>query len=180
MATKSTKNATTKNAKNLTASKVNSHDLRLHQGCVAAVNRSRHIKKTTWSAAKRAKVLDYVSYLQEKLKLLDWEITVNFSDPSEDGAVATMSPFENQRKVVLQFGETFLQQTDEEIQQTLVHELIHCHLFALHHSTEATVESLAGMKALKAYAPSLNSLIESTTDIIADAIAPLLDKKFKF
>lgn len=169
-----------KNTKNLTATKVNSHNIRLHQGCVSIVNRNKSTAKIKWSATKRAKVLDYVSYLQEKLKLLDWEITVDFADPSEDGAVATMSPFENQRKVILQFGDTFLAQTDEEIQQTLVHELVHCHLFALHHSTEATVESIAGRKALKAYAPSLNSLIESTTDIIADALSPLLDKKFKF
>lgn len=169
-----------KTIKSLPASKFKASDLIVHQGCVHFVNKNSNAKPARWSASKRAKVLEYVTYLQGELKLLDWEITVDFTETAVDGAIATMSPFENQRKVVLQFGEDFLNQTESEIQQTLVHELLHCHFFSLHHSTEATVESLAGRKALKAYAPSLNSLIESTTDIMADAVSPLLGKKFKF
>jgi hypothetical protein len=169
-----------KTIKSLPATKVKNSNLIVHQGCVNFTSKTSTTKTVKWSSSKRGKVLDYVTYLQKELKLLDWEITVDFTEPALDGAVATMSPFENQRKVVLQFGDEFLNQTEFEIQQTLVHELLHCHFFALHHSTEATVESLAGKKGLKAYAPSLNSLIESATDIMADAIAPLLLKKFTF
>lgn len=164
------------NVKSLSSAKVKSNDLKLHHGRVHYVKIPSSRAKVKWTASKRAEVLEYVNYVQTKLKLMDWEITVNFSEKSESGAVATMIPFENQKKAVLQFGDSFLQQTDSEVRQTIVHELMHCHLFALQHTTEATIESLSGNKALAAFAPALNSLIESVTDVLADAFTPLIDK----
>ena len=129
-----------------------------------------------WSQGRRKYVVEYIASLQGILRLRDWEIRVDFDSQCEEDELATMTPYEDQRRCVMRFGIEFLELPFEEMRQTLVHEMLHCHMFQLHHMTERIIGSLGGDRAVRAGLPAINASVELTTDILADAFAPLLPK----
>lgn len=131
-------------------------------------------RKLAWTPARRKAVAEYLAMLQLALRLSDWEILVEFDKPCEEGAVATMTQFEDQYRAAMRFAKDFFDMSPGEMRQTLAHEMLHCHLFTLHHNAERTVEALGGKRAVKAFIPGMDAMVEITTDNLANAFAPLL------
>jgi len=131
-------------------------------------------KKLQWTPARRKYVAEYLADAQLALRLSDWEITLVFgvhSDPEGD-TLATMTANEDQRRATMRFGKEFFDLNPNEMRQTIIHEMIHCHLFPAHHNAERTVIELGGKRAGKAFTIGMMSMIEVATDSIADSVAP--------
>ena len=136
--------------------------------------RRKAAPRKVWTPARRRYTAEYIANLQGLLRLRDWEIRVDFDTSCEDDELATMTPYEDQKRAVMRFGAEFLDLPADDMRQTLVHELIHCHLFSLHHLTERIIGSLGGDKAMRAGLPGVTASVELTTDALADAFAPLI------
>ena len=137
-------------------------------------NKPKNRKKLQWTPARRKYVAEYLADAQVALRLADWEITLQFgvhSDPDGD-TLATMTANEDQRRATMRFGKEFFDLNPNEMRQTLIHEMLHCHMFPAHHNAERTVMELGGPRAGKAFTIGMMAMIETATDSIADAVAP--------
>ena len=114
----------------------------------------------------------YVRDLQGRLRLTDWTILINLTDPAKDDALADITPWTHQRRAELRLGSKFADLSPEDARQTLVHELLHCKLFALHDLVEEMLTEAAGAKAARLALVAINASIEQATDDLADVIAP--------
>lgn len=127
-----------------------------------------------WSKNRRDAVEVYIKNLQKYLRLQDWTLVVDWSEPCEDISIATFDPVEDQKYSVIRISEKFLDLGMEMQTQTLVHELIHCHLQPMTDLAEYTVKSIASKSASNVFDIAMSQSCEFATDAIADAIAPLV------
>lgn len=146
----------------------------------ATVKEINHIKvrynttsKINWDLEKEVYLVAYLETLVKSMRLSDWSIIVELSDRDKN-VFATMESQPDQRRAILTITSNFLQLDADDQKQTLVHELIHCHLFALHYQAEEAFKIYSTSKAQEVFALMLESEIEKATDALADIIAPLL------
>ena len=146
----------------------------------ATVKEISHIKvrynttsKLNWDLEKELYLISYLELLVKSMRLSDWSIIVELSDKDKN-VFATMESQPDQRRAILTITSNFLQLDEEDQKQTLVHEMIHCHLFALHYQAEEAFKIYSTSKAQEVFALMLESEIEKATDALADIIAPLL------
>jgi len=78
------------------------------------------------------------------------------------------------RHATVRMSLKFLSLSPQLQSQTLVHELVHCHLFALDELARSSIEVAASKKAAAMFNVAFNSAIELTTDALADAFSALL------
>lgn len=126
-----------------------------------------------WTASRRRLLTDYVGDLADRLHLADWHIAVNFDVPAAEDAYAEIVPHSNQRRAEIRVGSSFDSLDLAGVRQTLVHELLHCHLFAPHHLAEELLMASAGKRSSLALI-ALNSAVEQATDAIAEAMAAMI------
>ncbi len=126
-----------------------------------------------WTAPRRKLLTEYVGDLADCLHLADWHITVNFDVPADEDAYAEIVPHSNQRRAEIRVGSSFDILDAAGVRQTLVHELLHCHLFAPHHLAEELLVASAGKKSSLALI-ALNAAVEQATDAIAEAMAAMV------
>lgn len=128
-----------------------------------------------WSSQRKQYVENYVKDLQKILRLRDWKISVDwrkFAD--EDDAYATNTPLGHTKRSVIHLSNMFLGLNSEDQAQTLIHELLHCHLFALDNLASDTVEALGSKSAGKVFEVALEAAVECTTDTLADVLLPFV------
>lgn len=119
-----------------------------------------------------AEIEAYVRDLQQRLRLSDWTIIVNVADMAQDGALADITPWIHQRRAELRFGHAFADLSAADARQTIVHELLHCKLFAAQTLVEEIITASTGSKAARLALIAVNASIEQATDDLADVIAP--------
>ena len=125
-----------------------------------------------WTPNRRKAVEDYIVSLQKILRLQDWNITVDWTEACDELALATNDPLEDQKYAVIRVSDKFLPLTSAEQTQTLVHELIHCHLCTVTDLAEYTVKSLTTKAANDIFLIAFSQVSEIATDALADAVAP--------
>lgn len=126
--------------------------------------------KTLWTARRRKLVEKFISLAQTRLRLTEWEILCEFDEDCGPGAVATITRAVDQKRAVVRFNALeFLTCSAAHQRQTLVHELLHCHLFDVHEAAALAIAAVPG----EAHQATLNHLVrsrvESSTDALADA-----------
>lgn len=129
---------------------------------------------SAWTEARRSKVENYLAFLQGALRLRDWTITVDWSAPCEKDALATVTPMEDSRHATVRLSREFLDLSDRNKTQTLVHEMVHCYFFEVDSLATSTVEALTTKQASKVYSVAHNGCIERSVDTVADAFTELL------
>lgn len=127
-----------------------------------------------WTARRRKVVLEHVQVLAPTLRLADWDIRLDFDNPASEDSDAQIFRNDGQKRATVRFGPAFLTLSADDQRQTLVHELVHCHLFALHEVAAAAFKLLPE-PARELAATLMNDQVELATDGLADAIAPLTD-----
>ena len=108
-------------------------------------------------------LLEYIGKLQAAMALQDWTIGVSEEVPDVD-CNATIEPVCGRKLATISLAEDFDILSPEVQRHCIVHELIHCHLAQVTHLGELMSEPTCIWR----------SIIEYTTDGLADAIAPLL------
>jgi len=131
-------------------------------------------KSNPWTPLKKKAVEDYISELQKLLKLSDWTITMNWDLNADEYAYATNDPLPDSRHATISISNRFFSLSGKLQTQTLVHELIHCHLQSLTDLAENTVESLTNEAGSGIFVIANSQCVEIATDALADAIAPLV------
>lgn len=131
--------------------------------------------KPTWTDNRRRAVESYIAMLQRIMHLQDWRIVIDWKTKVDgEEAYATNTPFGNQRRCTIAFSDEFLSLSQEDQGQTLVHELVHCHLFQVHHQAEDGFDEVGSRAASKVFSVMMESTVECATDAIADVIASLV------
>ena len=134
--------------------------------------RTRYRKE--WTPAKRKSVVSYVASMQEVLRLLDWTIKLDWSNPCPADALAAITPMGSSRHATLALSPEFLLESPASRSQILLHELMHCHFFALAEASEAAMEAVAPKDTVKMFLAVNTGLVEMAVDTLADAFAPLV------
>ena len=127
-----------------------------------------------WSSNRRVAVEKYVAKLQKIMRLADWTIEVDWSEPCEDISYATNDPMEDQKYAVIRVSDKFLDLSPHMQTQTLVHELTHCHLNPMTDLAEYTVKSVTSKATFNVFEIALSQSCEFATDALADVLAPLV------
>lgn len=140
----------------------------------ATATAQRRPRHPSWTPALRQALVEYVPLLVTALRLNSWDITVDFETPAAAGSYAEITPHQYQKRAVVRFGSEFLTLDAASMRQTLVHELLHCHLFGLHHLSEEMLTQAVGRKRAALGLVALEAEVETVTDGLADVIAALL------
>ena len=128
-----------------------------------------------WSSQRKLYVETYVKNLQKILRLQDWKISLDWKKfVDDDDAYATNTPIGHTKRSVIHLSNMFLGLNNEDQAQTLIHELLHCHLFALDNLAGDTVDALGSKSAGKVFEVALEATVECTTDTLADVLLPFV------
>jgi hypothetical protein len=129
-----------------------------------------------WTEQRRKAVAGHLQTLLPYLRLQDWTVKVEWDKYSDefDDAYATNTPLGDSRHCEVRFSKKFLELNDYEMTQVLVHELLHCHMFALEDYSEDIVAELATKKTAAVFNIGHTKLVETAIDGIADAITALV------
>lgn len=83
------------------------------------------MSKVRWD---RQEWLPYFRHIADRMALKDWTIEITNDAPSSSTALANVHRIKGRRIARIGLSEGFLRDTQEEQRDTVVHELIHCHL----------------------------------------------------
>lgn len=133
--------------------------------------------KLTWTAARKKAMESYVALMASQLGLRDWEVLIEW-EPMED-CCAAVAPVYGQKRATLHFGPNFLNAEGAPgpaavatwQRQTIVHELIHLHLYPLTEGVSRTNAALLSEEAATVAGLALGQSCEYATDGLADAVA---------
>jgi hypothetical protein len=129
-----------------------------------------------WTQARKKAVTEHLISLQPKLRLQEWTIKVRWDKYSDefDDAYATNTPLGDSRHCEIRFSKKFLELDSKDMTQVILHELMHCHLFALEDYTTDIVEEIAPKRISAVFNIGHTKLTETAIDALADAFAGLL------
>ena len=156
---------------------------RKNENQIAALHRAQSIA-IGWTSTRKRAVASQLHLLQPMLRLSDWTIKVVWdkaSNESED-EYATNTPMGDSRHCEVRFSKRFLELDNKEMNQVIIHELMHCHLFQLEDYTVDSVDEIAPKKISALFNVGHTKHLETSIDAIADAfteVLPAFDFPFK-
>jgi hypothetical protein len=112
----------------------------------------------------------YVDAVAAEFGLRDWTICILDEPPGTEGASATCEPIFGRRLANLRFARHFFHASPEDQRETVIHELLHCHLAATDQAFADSVR-LHGVEAQAVASNAYNTTREYAVDAIAAAIA---------
>lgn len=128
-----------------------------------------------WTVRRRRLIEKFVLEAGRRLRLSDWEIVIDFENPSPDTTFATITRVRDQKRAILRLNPAnFLSESAYDQRQTLVHELLHCHLFDVHEAAEVAVSAVKGSSHRKSLTKVVHSRVEQVTDALADSFVALM------
>lgn len=126
----------------------------------------------------------YVRWIADEMGLRDWRFEIEWRDPEEDRHVsghvrgASCDPVPGRRMATLGFDDGIRKQDPEELRETVVHELVHCHLAPLWAQLRQDLLSPFGQETYDAFLASVERNMEFGVDALSVALAkhmPLID-----
>lgn len=124
---------------------------------------------------QRYYVHDYIDRLAGTMRLRDWSIKVNLDELAADDAYATNEQDGHSRHCEIKFSSRFIELDSRAATQTLVHELVHCHLFEVHATAVDCMEAATSGKAAAVFEAAIISQVECATDALADLIVQFVE-----
>lgn len=112
---------------------------------------------------------DYTRECANKLELRDW--TIRLSKIPCESQIATCRTTFGQKVATVAIHREILKETDEEIRQTVAHELMHCHDSALREVINESIPAMIGSLAWAALEPAIRQQRELLVDTVANIVA---------
>jgi hypothetical protein len=121
----------------------------------------------------------YVRYIADQMGLRDWTLKIDIgpcdakhTEGFEWGA--SCSPVPGRKQATLKFAsERFTEDTRDELRQTVVHELVHCHFYGVWDTVrQDALNLIAEQDAYDVLIAGVRRHMEYGVDAVADAIAP--------
>lgn len=134
--------------------------------------------KRQWIARRQKALEAWVEEVKPILALADWTIKIDWdgnehthpTDGSAPSATATMSNMPLSKHATMTVSRDLLDITPEERLQVLVHELYHCHVFALHEYSLGVFNKAAKDNELaqELFEEGMRQQVETLVDALAD------------
>lgn len=129
----------------------------------------------------------YIRWIADEMGLRDWHFEVYFEKPKlkdQDDAIciASCKPTVGRKIAELVIDPMIRKADSEDIRQTIVHELVHCHFFGMWDSIRRDLLSQMSQDSYDLFTSNVERHMEYGVDAVADAIAkgmPLINWKKK-
>lgn len=108
----------------------------------------------------------YVRALADDLGLRDWSLILKRDPPSDEAALASVNAIEGRKLATVRVCSEYRELTADEQRQTVVHELLHCHLAEGFHYLSKVLRPALGTAA-DAVLEAFRLKIEYAVDAIA-------------
>lgn len=128
--------------------------------------------------AEQQAVLRYVGVIQDRMRLNDWTIRINFEEPAGENAYASITFTDKRKQASIRFCSDFRTLTAQQIRHTVVHELLHVHMQQTWKFLDFQASSWMTQASYDAWNGSASVMFEYTVDGIADGWAvdmPLIE-----
>lgn len=126
----------------------------------------------------RKALAHYVRHIADEMGLRDWSFNVVVEQPdtpeNPDGHQwgASCAPIPGRKGATLTFAPWTRDCTREELRETVVHELTHCHFFGLWDTLRRDTLQELGQSAYNLLIAGCERHMEYGVDAVAEAIAP--------
>lgn len=117
---------------------------------------------------------EYVRWLADKLGLRDWTLVLSKTPDEDPTNIASVTPVEGQFRAVIQLSDTFADREPEDITNTLVHELIHCHHRDMNDLIRLGLPNYLGQTVFGIFGEGFRQAEERSVDALAGAFTDLL------
>jgi len=118
----------------------------------------------------RRSFLKYLEMIAEEFGLRDWQLYAHFDEDLGDGVSAATACVDNRRVAHVKFAPSFFNLRPEEQRETVLHELLHVHMWQITDYVREVLPDLIGKPAFVVMEAAFNRLDEQATDAIAAAI----------
>jgi hypothetical protein len=115
----------------------------------------------------------YIRDIADRMALKDWTILLS-DEPADEESEATTFLTNGRKVAKVYLSSKWEGRTPEEQRHTVVHEMVHPHLYPLTNMGEDDIEPLIGKAAHTLWQASFRRELEYAVDGLADAIAPLM------
>lgn len=120
----------------------------------------------------------YVREVANMCGLRDWMVGIADDPPEDEEANAQVDVPFGRRCAMIRFKPSWAEVDPEELRQTVVHELVHCHLWSLDQRASDLYGTLKG-NAYMLYHKAHHEALELAVDAIAQAWAEFLPLPIK-
>lgn len=115
----------------------------------------------------------YVRDMADLMGLRDWTVGIASDPPEDDEANASVEVTFGRRYAMIKFSATWTERAPEEMRQTVVHELAHCHLWSMNQRI-CDLHNLLGTGTYEVMEKAYRENLELAIDAIAQAWAETL------
>lgn len=121
----------------------------------------------------RDRLAHYLRFMADQCGLRDWTVGVASDPPDDPEANAKIDAPFGRRFAMIHFPDSWAQRDPDGFRQTIVHELIHCHLWHID-QRKCDLHGVLGDKAYDLYHKAHHEALELAVDGMAMAFADLL------
>lgn len=120
--------------------------------------------------AQRTVLTDYVRTIADLIGLRDWTFELQPEFPADDARAAWCRPIYGRRLAHIAFRANTPEDTAAEVRNTVVHELLHCHLAPVQCQIERDLEPWLGKGTDQIFFDSFKRNLEYAVDALSTAV----------
>lgn len=120
---------------------------------------------------EREAISAYIREVADQLGMKDWRVELSDDRPDEASSSAQVVIAYGMKRAKIRIGENWDTDSPDERRNTIVHELVHCHIDAIEKAF-MSVRQTMGRDAYEVARDSVRDAVEWATDAIATAIDP--------
>jgi hypothetical protein len=119
----------------------------------------------------------YVQILRRKMGLSEWKIDLN-DKPCSSDALGECDIIYGQHRATIALNKNYKKEKAESLRNTVVHELLHCHMSPITESAGQVMEpfedDIHGRKIVQATINAIEYQTERVIDLIAEVVSPIM------
>ena len=119
----------------------------------------------------------YVQILRRKIGLSEWKIDLN-DKPCSSDALGECDIIYGQHRATISLNKNYKKEKAESLRNTIVHELLHCHMSPITESAGQVMEpfedDIHGRKIVQATINAIEYQTERVIDLIAEVVSPIM------
>lgn len=119
----------------------------------------------------------YVQILRRKMGLSEWKIDLR-DKPCSSDALGECDVIYGQYRATISLNKNYRKEKPESLRNTIVHELLHCHMSPITEAAMSTFEAFEeeahGRKIVQAAINSMEYQTERVIDLIAEVVSPIM------
>jgi hypothetical protein len=128
------------------------------------------MKRLKMNKRDRTELFKYVRVLANRLSLKDWVLICN-RVPCDPGSYAEVMTTYGKQEAVISFRRDFRKLPAEQVRESVVHELLHCHLQSVDHYLTKVLPDMVPRRASRAVRWEIHQRNEEAVNDIARSIA---------